>query len=215
MAALRRSHGHATPSLRSGRPWMSSVREGQTFSGSSALSRWASFVKLPHTVFALPFALLGVLAASRIAPVSWRIVLLVVVAFTAARFAAMGFNRITDRVYDVRNPRTSNREIPKGVISVGAATVNLPRPPTPLAISAPPRTKFLVDGCANLCNESLHSPSDAVHHRRESAETRAPFVPHCSSCLRRDVGTNPRGCAAQSWTWRQKTDAHPLACPSD
>ena len=97
--------------------------EGQTFRGASALSRYASFVKLPHTVFALPFALLGVLAASRVAPLTLRTVLLVVLAFSAARFAAMGFNRIADRVFDARNPRTQNREIPRGTISVAAATV--------------------------------------------------------------------------------------------
>jgi 4-hydroxybenzoate polyprenyltransferase len=96
--------------------------EGQTFSGASTLSRYASFVKLPHTVFALPFALLGVLAASRVAPLTLRTVLLVVLAFSAARFAAMGFNRIADRVFDARNPRTQNREIPRGVITVAEAT---------------------------------------------------------------------------------------------
>ena len=47
----------------SGKPGDSVVREGQTFAGDSLLSRFASFVKLPHTLFALPFALLGVLAA--------------------------------------------------------------------------------------------------------------------------------------------------------
>ncbi len=96
--------------------------EGQTFAGPSALARYASFVKLPHTVFALPFALLGVLAASRVAPISVRTVALVVVAFSAARFAAMGFNRIADRVFDAKNPRTRSREIPRGVISVAEAS---------------------------------------------------------------------------------------------
>ena len=114
---------HRSPSDVHRSPFTVHRQEGQTFSGDSALARWASFVKLPHTVFALPFALLGVLAASRVAPVSWRVVLLVVLAFTAARFAAMGFNRIADRVYDVRNPRTRNREIPTGAISVWQAMV--------------------------------------------------------------------------------------------
>ncbi len=97
--------------------------EGQTFTGASAISRYASFVKLPHTVFALPFALLGVLAASRVAPLTARTAVLVAVAFSAARFAAMGFNRIADRVFDAKNPRTQNREIPRGTISVPAASV--------------------------------------------------------------------------------------------
>src|SRR5881296_498391 len=69
------------------------IREGQTLSGESLLVRYINFVKLPHTVFALPFALLGVIVASYTHPVTWRAAILVVVAFTAARFVAMGFNR--------------------------------------------------------------------------------------------------------------------------
>lgn len=98
-----------------------SPREGQTFTGGSALARWASFVKLPHTLFALPFALLGVLAASRVAPVTWGTVAWVALAFSSARFAAMGFNRIVDRAFDAKNPRTKARELPSGAIAVGTA----------------------------------------------------------------------------------------------
>lgn len=97
--------------------------EGQTFGGAHPVLRWASFVKLPHTVFALPFALLGVVAASMIAPVGLATVVWVTVAFGAARFAAMGFNRIADRQFDALNPRTHQREIPSGRISVAAARV--------------------------------------------------------------------------------------------
>ncbi len=97
------------------------AREAQTFGGPGALARWSSFVKLPHTLFALPFALLGVIAASWVAPVTARTVALVIVAFSAARFVAMGFNRIVDREFDARNPRTNAREIPRGVISVAQA----------------------------------------------------------------------------------------------
>lgn len=96
-------------------------REGQTFEGTSLLVRYANFVKLPHTVFALPFALLGVIGASRHARVSWRQVMLVVVAFSAARWVAMGFNRIADRAFDARNPRTRNRELPTGALSLDQA----------------------------------------------------------------------------------------------
>lgn len=102
---------------------MIDTREGQTFSGGSVLTRWASFVKLPHTVFALPFALLGVLGAAQVAPVTVAKVVWVVVAFSAARFAAMGFNRIVDLRYDALNPRTRARELPSGTLSVGAASV--------------------------------------------------------------------------------------------
>src|SRR2546423_5618199 len=99
----------------------SPAREGQTFGGESLLIRYVNFVKLPHTVFALPFALLGVIVASYKAPVTWRIAILVVVAFTAARFVAMGFNRIADRRLDARNPRTQGRELPTGRLTVSQA----------------------------------------------------------------------------------------------
>jgi 4-hydroxybenzoate polyprenyltransferase len=95
--------------------------EGQTFAGESLFVRYVNFVKLPHTLFALPFALLGVLAASTTAPVTPRLVLLVVIAFSAARWAAMGFNRIADRAFDARNPRTMVRELPRGAITLGQA----------------------------------------------------------------------------------------------
>ncbi len=94
------------------------AREGQTFAGETMLARWMSFVKLPHTVFALPFALVGVVFASRIAPVTVGAVGWVVLAFTAARWVAMAVNRIVDREYDARNPRTAQREIPRGSIRV-------------------------------------------------------------------------------------------------
>jgi 4-hydroxybenzoate polyprenyltransferase len=100
-------------------------REGQTFGGESLLVRYVNFVKLPHTLFALPFALLGVLAASRVAPVGWRTVLWVVLAFSAARWVAMGFNRIADRAFDARNPRTMNRELPKGTLSLPQAWISV------------------------------------------------------------------------------------------
>lgn len=94
-------------------------REGQTFSGASRLVAYANLVKLPHTIFALPFALVGVVLASyrrplRLSDLGW-----VIAAFTAARFAAMAFNRIVDRDIDQRNPRTAMRELPRGVLGVG------------------------------------------------------------------------------------------------
>ena len=100
-------------------------REGQTFGGESLASRYASFVKLPHTLFALPFAGVGALLASYTyaTNISARTVLWIVVAFTAARFAAMGFNRIVDRVYDARNPRTRMRELPSGRLTRVQATI--------------------------------------------------------------------------------------------
>jgi 4-hydroxybenzoate polyprenyltransferase len=96
-------------------------REAQTFAGESLLVRYVNFVKLPHTLFALPFALLGVLAASWVEPVTPLDVFLVVLAFSAARWVAMGFNRIADRAFDARNPRTLNRELPRGTLSLTQA----------------------------------------------------------------------------------------------
>src|SRR6267378_2531845 len=102
-------------SMPCGRIWaLSSNREGQTFAGESLLVRYVNFVKLPHTIFALPFALLGVIVASYTQPVTWRVAILVVVAFTAARFVAMGFNRIADRRLDAR-------ELPAGRLTISQA----------------------------------------------------------------------------------------------
>jgi len=93
----------------------------QTLAGSSRLVRYANFVKLPHTLFALPFALLGVVAASLHSPVRVQTVALAVVAFTAARWVAMGFNRIADRHFDALSPRNRNRELPRNVLTVAQA----------------------------------------------------------------------------------------------
>lgn len=84
---------------------------------------YARLVKLEHTAFALPFALVGAILASFRYPVTVWDVVWIVVAFTAARFAAMAFNRVVDRDFDARNPRTAGREIPTGLIGVGEARV--------------------------------------------------------------------------------------------
>jgi 4-hydroxybenzoate polyprenyltransferase len=102
---------------------MTRSREGQTFDGGSRLVRYVNFVKLPHTVFALPFALVGATLASFRRGVNTATLGWIVLAFTAARFAAMGFNRIVDRQIDARNPRTARRELPSGLLGVGEASV--------------------------------------------------------------------------------------------
>ncbi len=98
-------------------------QEGQTIAGDSLAARYASFVKLPHTLFALPFAGVGAVLASYsyAERVSWAAVVWIVVAFAAVRFAAMGFNRIVDRRYDALNPRTQHRELPSGRLSLRQA----------------------------------------------------------------------------------------------
>ena len=99
------------------------VTEGQTLRGTGRLTDYSNLVKLPHTVFALPFALVGVTLASYRYPVRASDLGWILLAFTAARFAAMGFNRIADRAIDARNPRTRMREIPSGRLSVRQAAV--------------------------------------------------------------------------------------------
>ena len=98
------------------------ARDGQTFEGTSLIVRLANFVKLPHTVFGLPFALVGVCFASAVVVPAASDIGWVLLAFTAARFAGMGFNRIVDRDVDALNPRTAQREIPRGVLTVAQAT---------------------------------------------------------------------------------------------
>ena len=100
-----------------------SSKEGQTFAGPSRFIAYANLVKLPHTVFALPFALVGVVLGSYRRSLHVMDLVWVVLAFTAARFAAMGFNRIVDRDVDARNPRTAMREIPSGTVGGVEASI--------------------------------------------------------------------------------------------
>ncbi len=79
-----------------------------------------SMIKFEHTLFALPFAFLGAILAANGMPTWWQI-LWITIAMVGARSAAMTFNRIVDRDIDARNPRTANREIPSGKLSVGFA----------------------------------------------------------------------------------------------
>ena len=75
-------------------------------------------IKIEHTLFALPFAFLGAVLAARGIPTTWQI-LWITVAMVGARSTAMAFNRIADKSYDARNPRTKMRAIPAGALSVG------------------------------------------------------------------------------------------------
>ena len=87
----------------------------------------ASLVRLSHTIFGLPFALAAALLAHRYAlengrpGLTWATLAWILLAFTAARTAAMAFNRIVDRHIDARNPRTAGRELPAGKVSVASA----------------------------------------------------------------------------------------------
>lgn len=83
-----------------------------------------AMIKFEHTLFALPFAFLGAILAAGGLPTWWQL-LWITIAMFGARSAAMTFNRIVDRDIDAKNPRTANREIPSGKLSVGFAWVFL------------------------------------------------------------------------------------------
>jgi 4-hydroxybenzoate polyprenyltransferase len=85
------------------------------------MKRYADLVALPHTVFALPFAVGAAALAFRRAPFSVERLIWIVVAVAALRAASMAWNRYIDRRLDAKNPRTSTREIPRGAVSPGAA----------------------------------------------------------------------------------------------
>ena len=88
-----------------------------------SVKNYFSLVKFSHTVFAMPFALIGFsLAVSKDEyDFSFRLLLLIILCMIFARNAAMGFNRLADRSFDALNPRTKNREMPSGIIGTRAA----------------------------------------------------------------------------------------------
>jgi 4-hydroxybenzoate polyprenyltransferase len=75
-------------------------------------------IKIEHTLFALPFAFLGAVLAANGLP-SLGQLFWIIVSMVGARSAAMAFNRLADLGYDARNPRTSTRALPAGLLSVG------------------------------------------------------------------------------------------------
>ena len=87
------------------------------------LSTYAAFVRVSHSVFALPFALAGALLAAQHTAVTWGTIGWILAAMVAARSAAMGFNRLVDARMDALNPRTAMREIPRGAMSRREAAI--------------------------------------------------------------------------------------------
>ncbi len=87
------------------------------------IKNYFSLVKFSHTIFAMPFAFIGFFLAIKDSPdsISIKLLLLVLLCMVFARNAAMSFNRLVDRHYDLNNPRTNQREIPKGVITPKAS----------------------------------------------------------------------------------------------
>jgi 4-hydroxybenzoate polyprenyltransferase len=88
-----------------------------------SLWKWGGLVKVSHTVFALPFALASMVVAARADRgwPGWRVFGLILLAMVSARTCAMTFNRIVDRHYDRRNPRTARRHLPAGEVSLAGA----------------------------------------------------------------------------------------------
>jgi 4-hydroxybenzoate polyprenyltransferase len=91
------------------------------------VKNYLSLVKFSHTIFAMPFALIGFFlgvtnthSTFSIQPLALKF-FLVLVCMISARSAAMAFNRYLDRSFDEKNPRTAIREIPKGIISANSA----------------------------------------------------------------------------------------------
>jgi len=89
------------------------------------LKNYFSLVKFSHTVFAMPFALIGfsLAVAQENSEINIKLLLLVILCMIFARNAAMGFNRLADRRFDALNVRTRNREIPSGIIGSKAASI--------------------------------------------------------------------------------------------
>lgn len=101
---------------------MSASVSTQPRSAAFRLRTVLEMIKFEHTLFALPFAFLGMLLAAEGLP-SWRTIGWIVVAMVGARSAAMGFNRLADRHIDAKNPRTATRALPAGLLTPAFVTV--------------------------------------------------------------------------------------------
>jgi 4-hydroxybenzoate polyprenyltransferase len=91
----------------------------------STVKNYLSLIKFSHTIFAMPFAMVGFFLGTRLSnqTLDWRLLLLVVLCMIFARSAAMAFNRYLDKDIDEKNPRTIVREIPAGIIPAKNALV--------------------------------------------------------------------------------------------
>ncbi len=86
------------------------------------IKMYLDFIKIEHTLFALPFAYAGAfLAAGKV--IDFKLALLILTAFTGLRTASMTFNRIIDREIDAKNPRTASRHLPAGLITLREAYI--------------------------------------------------------------------------------------------
>ena len=85
--------------------------------------KYLSLVKFSHTIFAMPFALIGFFLATEdiSTPIDWKLFIYVILCMIFARNSAMAFNRFADREIDKKNFRTAKREIPLGIIKANSA----------------------------------------------------------------------------------------------
>lgn len=86
------------------------------------LKNYSNFIKFEHTLFSLPLIFAGTFLAAKGLP-SWKLLVLIILAGTGARTAALAINRILDRKIDAGNPRTEDRELPSGKISLSKAYI--------------------------------------------------------------------------------------------
>ncbi len=94
------------------------MHQGMAMSSFNRIKIFLEMIKFSHTVFALPFAFTGVVMAVRGLPTLYQ-TFWVLMAMVGARTAAMGLNRLIDAEIDAKNPRTSNRAIPAGLLNKG------------------------------------------------------------------------------------------------
>src|ERR1019366_4961821 len=99
------------------KPVLSEDKPARRFPLFESFRTTLEMIKIEHSIFALPFALMGALLAARGLP-SARQLFWIIVAMIGARSAAMSFNRLIDRRLDAQNPRTALRALPAGALSV-------------------------------------------------------------------------------------------------
>ncbi len=109
------------PSVTANKPQQSNIDSNK----QPKVKKYLSLIKFSHTIFAMPFAIIGFFLATHWADYSfsWWLLLQVVLCMVFARNAAMAFNRYIDREIDTHNPRTAQREIPAGIINHKSALI--------------------------------------------------------------------------------------------
>jgi 4-hydroxybenzoate polyprenyltransferase len=100
-------------------PWKITIKIMPLF---KKISDYLRLIKFSHSVFALPFAFTGALVAANGIPTPSQLFWMTV-AMVGGRSGAMGMNRIIDRKIDALNPRTKNRELPRGIIKTWEASI--------------------------------------------------------------------------------------------